>query len=607
MPPIVEHNYASECETESSLPSQAVRPIRNFRDSFRERVSRCVGVEILLAGLIQANLAMGVVPHANRTHAPESQAPTETTQAGAPGGQTVRLNIREYRVFGAKKLTQQEIGEAVYPFLGPLRTEQDVEGAKAALETLYREKGFQTVTIEIPPQEGRGGVIFLKVVESKVGRLRVKGSRFFSLSQIKKRVPSLAEGNLPNFNEIEREIVALNQWPDRKITPKMREGVEPGTVDIDLEVEDSFPLHGSLELNNRYSADTTPLRINGSISYGNLWQAGHSAGFSFQIAPERLEDAKVFSAYYTARFASMPWLSLTLQGTKQDSDISTLGGVAVAGRGETVGARAGLTLPSLKNFYHSLTFGLDYKHYKDREVIGLVETPLPITYWPASIWYNGTWAFKERITELNAGVVFHFRGTGSDQREFDNKRFGADGSFFYLRGDLSHTEPLPRGFQLYAKLQGQASGRPLLASEQFSGGGLEATRGYLESAALGDNGLFGTLELRTPSLTKWWFPKRKVKKEESAEQLKEGEVASESNDKESEWRLYAFLDAGFVTLNQPLPEQTSRFDLASYGVGSRMRLYDNFHGSVDIGVPMISQGTTSVNEVLLTFRVWGDF
>jgi hemolysin activation/secretion protein len=539
-----------------------------------------------IASLLQAQ---AVVPKGRESSMAVQSSTTVAT--GVENEPARRLNIREYRVAGARRLNAREIGEAVYPYLGPMRTEQDVESARKALEELYREKGFQTVTVEIPPQEGRGGIVVLKVEENTVGRLRVKGSRYFSLSEIKRRVPSLAEGSLPNFNDIEREIVALNQWPDRRITPNLRPGVEPGTVDIDLEVKDSFPLHGSVELNNRYSPDTTPLRLNGSISYGNLWQAGHSAGFSFQIAPERLEDAKVFSAYYTARFAQLPWLSLTLLGTKQDSNVSTLGGAAVAGRGEILGARATLTLPNRKNFYHSLTFGFDYKKFDENVLFGLAETVTPITYYPWSIAYNGTWAAKGRITELNAGVTFHFRGMGSDQVEFDDKRFGADGSFFYLRGDLSHTEPLPKGFEIYAKVQGQASGRPLLNSEQFSGGGLESARGYLESVALGDNALFGTIELRTPSLLQPWRTGKKDKDDPG----------------DSEWRLYAFVDAGFLTLNEPLPEQTSRFDLASYGIGSQIRLFHHFHGSVDLGVPLISQGTTRVNEALLTFRLWGDF
>ena len=61
----------------------------------------------------------------------------------------------------------------VYPFLGSERTSEDVEQARAALEKAYHDKGFQTVSIEIPQQKMRRGVVILNVVEAKVGRLRV--------------------------------------------------------------------------------------------------------------------------------------------------------------------------------------------------------------------------------------------------------------------------------------------------------------------------------------------------------------------------------------------------------------------------------------------------
>src|SRR5262249_19707594 len=201
--------------------------------------------------------------------------------------------IREYQVSGAKQLNRIEIEEAVYPFLGPGRTPDDVELARAALEKVYKAKGFETVSVQIPEQNPSRGVIKLQVVEATVGRLRVKGSRYFALDEVKHQAPSLAEGKVANFNEITKDIVALNQWPDRRVTPSVRAGSTPGTVDVDLTVSDTLPLHGSLDLNNRYSPGTTPLRLNGAISYNNLWQLGHSLGFSFQIAPQRIDDAKV--------------------------------------------------------------------------------------------------------------------------------------------------------------------------------------------------------------------------------------------------------------------------------------------------------------------------
>ncbi|NJM36660.1 MAG: ShlB/FhaC/HecB family hemolysin secretion/activation protein, partial [Akkermansiaceae bacterium] len=224
--------------------------------------------------------------------------------------------IREYRVEGAKRLKKLEVEEAVYPFLGPGRTPADVEQARAALEKVYHDKGFQTVSIGVPQQDPRWGVIRLEVLENKVGRLRVNGARFFLPSRIKREAPSMAEGATPDMNQVKKEIIGLNRLTDRRVTPELRAGAEAGTVDIDLNVEDERPLHGSLELNNRNSADTTGLRLNGSISYGNLFQLGHTGGLSFQVAPQDPDDALVFSGYYLARVSD--GMSLIFQGSKQD-------------------------------------------------------------------------------------------------------------------------------------------------------------------------------------------------------------------------------------------------------------------------------------------------
>jgi len=499
-------------------------------------------------------------------------------------GQTsAQLYVKEYRVEGAKHLPRPEVEKAVYPYLGPGRTAQDVEQARAALEKAYRANGFQTVTVQVPPQDGRNGVIVLQVEEMTVGRLRVKGARYFLPSEIKKQAPSLHEGEVIDFNAVTQDILALNRQADLRVTPTLRPGIEPNTVDIDLEVKDTSPLHGSLELNNRYSDNTDPLRVNGAIRYDNLWQLGHSAGMSFQVSPEDLSEVKVFSGFYTARFSQLPSLSLMLQGTKQDSNVSTLGGAAVAGKGEFFGPHLALTLPNGKDFYHSVNVGIDYKHYDNNVVIAGVETVTPISYYPLCAAYAATWAKTGAVTELNAGVNTHFRGMGSGVSQFDSSRYEARGDYIYFKGDLSHTHDLPWGFQAFAKVQGQFADQPLLNSEQFSMGGLSTVRGYLESAALGDNALALSLEMRTPSV---------------------GSLGWMHVD---EWRFYTFADGGVLTLRQTLAEQDSSYKLASWGLGSRIRFREHFNGSFDMGVPLIGQGDINAHDLLFTFRLYADF
>ncbi len=508
--------------------------------------------------------------------------------ASAPGWlaaqEITNFYIREYRVEGAHRLKSLEVEEAVYPFLGPARTPDDVEQARVALEKVYHARGFQTVSVVVPQQDPRRGIIRLEVVEGKVGRLRVNGARYFLPSRIRREAPTLAEGNVPDMNQVSKEIVGLNRLTDRRVTPVLRTGVVPGTVDIDLNVEDKMPLHGSLELNNRYSSNTTELRLNGALSYGNLFQLGHTGGLSFQIAPENKDDALVFTGYYLARVSD--GVSLMLQGTKQNSDISTLGGAAVGGRGEIIGLRALFDLPSAAKFYQSFSLGIDYKNFEEDIVIGADTISSPIEYYPISANYGATWLAEKAFTEFNTSLNFHLRGLGSSERDYANKRFNADGSYVFLRSDLAHTHDLKGGSQVFGKVQGQIASQPLVNGEQIAGGGLGTVRGYLEATVLGDNGVFGTVEFRGPSLIG---------------------TPDKDGTRTDEWRFLAFADAGLVRIYDALPSQQKRYGLASAGVGTRFKVHNHFNGSLDVAVPFIDQIDADSGEVRVTFRGWADF
>lgn len=511
--------------------------------------------------------------------------------------------IREFRVLGAKDLPKIEVEEAVYPFAGPGRTFDDVEKARTALEKAYHDKGFKAAQVIIPEQSGNGGIVQLQVLSGRVGELRVKGARFFLPSRIKAQAQSLAEGKVINFNDVTRDIISLNQLPDRRVQPKLTPTDQPGVFDIDLLVEDKSPLHGSIELNNRNSANTTELRLNASVSYANLWQLGHTLGASYQISPQDTSEVKVFSAYYIWRFAGVDNFSLMLTGTKQDSNVSTLGSVGVAGRGEILGMRGIFTLPSQDGFFQSLSVGMDYKNFDQAVQIGLVTDVTPISYYPLSATWDGTWLHRREIegkpvetgtTTLTAGVTLGLRGTGSTRESLDRNRFGADGNFIYFRGDLSHTQQLGRGWELFGKVQGQAADQPLVNSEQFGGGGMGTVRGYLEAEALGDNAILGTLELRTPSFLR---TKRIV-----------GTGADEKEESTgNEWRLYAFADGGTLTLHDTLPEQESSFRLASFGLGTELQFREHFHGILELAMPLTNLSTTEARDVRVNFRLWADF
>jgi hemolysin activation/secretion protein len=538
--------------------------------------------------------------------APSKDQPAAQNQGANQNKPVVRFDIDEYRIEGADRMAQIEVEEAVYPFLGPARTAEDVEKARAALEKAYQSKGYQTVTVSIPEQNPQNGIVVLKVAEAKVGRLRVKGSRYFDLDKIKDKAPSVAEGKLPNLNEVTKDIIALNQLPDRKVTPALRAGAAPGTVDVDLNVEDKLPLHASVELVNRQSPNTKPLRLSTSGHYDNLWQRGDSVSFSYQVAPEHPADATVYSGSYLAR-TDIDWLNILLYAVNSKSNVSSVGGTNIVGPGRIFGTRGVFTLPMQENFFHTVSVGIDAKHFEQTvtQAATSIATPgsfaSPVTYYPIVATYTATMNGQGTQTVLNAGVTAGLRGLGSLPLQFDNKRFGATTSFFYLRGDLTHTRDLPGNFQLYGKLQGQVTDQPLASSEQFTVAGADYVRGYLESEVLGDSAVVGTVELRTPKL------------DELMTQGKDGASQTNLTHFINDWRIFGFLDSGQATLLDPLPPtptspgQQAIFKATSYGIGSRVRLFEMVNGMLVIAVPRNGQGFTHANDPRLLFRVSGEF
>lgn len=502
--------------------------------------------------------------------------------AGTVGGAT-RFNLDEIRIEGNTLLPATEIEAAVYPFLGPDRTADDIEQARVALDALYNKRGFPTVSAEIPRQRVTDGVVTLKVTERSVGRLRVTGSRYFSLDAIRNRAPSLAEGRVPNIHRVEQDIQALNRQPGRSVTPVLQAGRAPGTVDVDLVVSDKFPAHGSIELNNRTSAGTTALRLSGAVGYDNLWQRGDSVSAFFQVAPQRPKDALVFSTSYLFHIPDTN-LSLLASYLKSDSNVTSVGSTNVIGKGQILGARLLIPLTSDGFFSQTLSVGIDYKDFEQNLTLAGTGSSVPLQYYPAIATYQANWTGDGQQTDLTGNFVFGPRGIGSGNAVFDQNRYRALPNFYYVRAALAHTHDLPHEVQFWARAQTQISPDLIVANEQFSVGGQDAVRGYYESEVLGDNGASLQMEMRSPSLaTAFGLPAV------------------------NELRFYAFSDLGYAAINNPLPEQRRSYALNSAGVGVRLRLFDRFSGALESATALTDGPTTKTGTNRVLFRLFGDF
>ncbi|MCI0668096.1 MAG: BamA/TamA family outer membrane protein [Methylococcaceae bacterium] len=488
---------------------------------------------------------------------------------------------------GNHLLQQTVVERSVYPFLGEGKSIDDVDKARQSLETAYRSQGYPTVLVDIPEQDVVNGVVYLNVTEGRVDRLKITGSKFHSLDKIREDVPSVSEGSVPKLSAFQEEMNQLNaQSQDRKITPIMRAGRAPGTVEVELKVRDELPLHGSIELNNQRSASTASLRTLVNLRYDNLWQMFHSASLQFQISPQDANQVQVWAGTYVLPvFDTGMRLALYGVGSNSNTGVASAGALSVIGTGLIFGLRLINPLPGMENFYHSATFGVDYKSFDENiELTGADSIVTPISYLPFSFDYEGSYLGEKARTDFGLGLKFSIRGLQNNQIEFENKRFLAQSNFIYFYGNLDRKDRLPLDFEIQSLFRGQYSPDPLINNEQFLAGGMQSVRGYFLTQILGDSGISASLSLFSP-------------------QLGFGALGEYLTD----LRALVFFDVARVWVNRPLPGTAPRQDIAGTGMGLRLNLLRDFYSELDWGFALIDNGIVDSGDSMLQFRLWYGF
>ncbi|MBI4697316.1 MAG: ShlB/FhaC/HecB family hemolysin secretion/activation protein [Gammaproteobacteria bacterium] len=507
-------------------------------------------------------------------------------RAGAepPAADEEKFDVWEIQVEGNTLLPTEDVERAVYEHLGPEHSLKDVQAAQQQLENLYHERGFGTVYVDIPEQDVVGGIVKLKVTEGKVGRLKVTGSRYFSLGRIKSKVPALAVGAVPYLPKVQAELAALGRLsPDRVVTPVLRPAKTPGRVEVELEVKDELPLHGSVELSDRYSADTTRTRLNFALRYDNLWQREHSVGVSYQLSPQRPDEVDVLSANYLWRFEESDNL-LSFYGVRSNTNVATVGTLGVIGQGYIVGTRYTIPLRAVGNLYHGVTVGADYKDFGENIALqGNDALNTPISYLVLSADYSGAYYGKDWTSHFDVNLNTGTDALGNTQKEFERKRFRAIPNFVYLKVGGDTLAPLWRGSRVFVRVNAQIADSPLISNEEFAAGGVDSVRGYLESEKQSDEALAATLELRSPNLAPADWSRLQA------------------------LELLAFSDAAELGIKSPLPGTRASQLLWSAGAGLRLTALTKAHAALMWAYPLKDGDRTGQGDQRVHFSVGYDF
>ena len=540
--------------------------------------------------------------------------------------------IKGYMVEGNSILTEEEITFVLQPYTGPEKTSETVNQARDALERFYHHQGYPTVIVNIPLQTLDSDMVKLQVMESKIGKVRVTGNKYFTMKRLRRSLPAILTGRILYLPQFERELNRLNRNRHIKVAPVLSPGKEYGTIDVELKVKDKLPFHGSVELNNYAGHNTTDLRSSIKLTYDNFWQRDHSLSLQFQTSPQDMEEVCVFAGSYLMGSWLNPDHLTAIYGVVSDSETSLveLGSLMnMVSKGNILGLRYIIPLTPRGDYYHSLTLGIDYKDFDDTTDFSSSQSEASpsegdagsgittagddesadestkdvkaIDYLPLSIDYSGNFSDPWGQNRFSLGITTALRGIVSHQEEFDEKRptalqaasgekvIGkARADFMIFTSSISREQKLWDYGAIYGKINIQQANMPLIANEQFYAGGVNSVRGYKESEVTGDSGMSGTMEIRLPD----------------GGPVVENRLHSGVS---LSLQPYLFYEAATLSVKQPSAGQKSGFTLQGIGGGIRGHISRFFHYQLDVGCPLVRTDDTGSGDLRFYFKVSGEF
>ena len=476
---------------------------------------------------------------------------------------TPRFEVKHYRVEGNTILPADKIEKVLAPFTGKDRDFGTVQEALEALEKEYQRRGYTSVQVLLPEQALEKGTVLFRVVENRIGVVKVEGNRYFDEKNIRKSLPALKEGLPPNIDRVSTNLRAANDNPAKKVNMQLQGGQKQNEINALLKVTDEKPWKVAFMGDNTGTKQTGYARTGVLIQHANVANLDHVFTAMYTTNPENIKQVSIYGAsYHIPLYAFSD--SVDFFGGYSDVDSGSLpmgtSNLNLSGKGTVLGGRYNQTLTRIGQYEHRFIYGVDYRDYQNNVDLSGIPLGSSVQVSPLSVAYTGSLPFKGVDTGFNLALYQNVPVlNGGKAADFNQVRTDAPASYTIFRygGNLGYA--LPEDWLIRMVFNGQYTDSALIPGEQFGLGGATSVRGFQEREVANDRGIFGSAELYTPTITRW-IPLKK-----------------------SMCRLLAFYDIGQVTGVNVQPGDWGRMTLASTGLGVRMDIMKIFTMALDYG------------------------
>ncbi|MFQ5936001.1 MAG: ShlB/FhaC/HecB family hemolysin secretion/activation protein [Acidiferrobacterales bacterium] len=412
----------------------------------------------------------------------------------------IRVFVREFRITGNTVFTTDELKKVTAPFENREITNNDLEELRHQLTLYYVNRGYINSGAVIPDQKVEDGVIKIQIIEGRLTRIDIEGTRKFGPEYFSSRL-QLQAGPPLNVKNLEQELQILLQNPlIESINAQLAPGDRPGEAVVKTRVSEAPPWDFGAVLDNKLSPSLGEARL---VLFGDLRNlAGRGDTFSGELTwAEGIDLDDNYKLRYRLPL-TVKDTALTLYYEKGDAVVieEPFSALDIRTKVETFGVRAGHPFIRTPNKQFTLAAALE-RRKSETFLMGI-----PFSFSPGVV--NGEsvvsvlrlvqdWLSRGRNQVFSARSTFSF-GLDAFDSTVDTGRL-PDSEFVSWLGQLQWARRFgTRGHQLSVRFDGQLSDDPLLPIEQFSVGGLDSVRGYRTNQLVRDEGWSASLQYQVP-------------------------------------------------------------------------------------------------------------
>ena len=130
------------------------------------------------------------------------------------------------------------------------------------------ERGYITSHVHVPEQDLNSGELLLQVNEGRVARIRAESGEETE-SPLPHLVWAVREGRILNLRDIEQSSDNLQRLPSLKSKIQIEPGEAPGTSDLVVSMQTTWPLRVALSMDDSGSRTSGKLQGNVTLSWDN--------------------------------------------------------------------------------------------------------------------------------------------------------------------------------------------------------------------------------------------------------------------------------------------------------------------------------------------------